>query len=112
MNITISGKEYGVYFGMKFIRELDKKYYIDERGLRFGAGLETVMINLFTGNPAALSDVLYMGTCAEKTRPMPSEVDDYVEIVAAEGKLDELFDNVRAELKNSPMTAKKFAGIR
>lgn len=111
MQITISGKDYDIHFGMKFIRELDKKYYIDQNGVHFGAGLETVMINLFTANPAALSDILYLGTCTEKVRPMPTEVDAYIEAVAEEGKMDELFDRVRDELKNSPLTAKKFADM-
>ena len=38
MVMEIKGTEYEVHFGIKFIRELDKKYEIERENMKFGAG--------------------------------------------------------------------------
>ena len=45
MVMEIKGTEYEVHFGIKFIRELDKKYEVERENMKFGAGLEMICIS-------------------------------------------------------------------
>lgn len=104
MIITIKEKEYELKFGLKFIRELDKKHTIIQNGLAFGTGLDYVIPMLFTDDIVTLSEILYAGTCTEKVRPTQNDVDVYLE---THSNIEELFEEVREELKKHNATKLK-----
>lgn len=105
MVLTINGKECNVHFGIKFIRELDKKNFLEKDGVRFGAGLELKAPPLHSYDTVALSEILHAGTCCmEKGRPSVDDIDRYVENY---DKLEELFDEVLSELKKGNATKLK-----
>lgn len=102
MVITINGKEYEIHFGIGFIRELDKKYFTQNRsGVKFGMGAEVKIPMLLANDVVTLSEILYAGTCTEKKRPTQQEIDDYVDDVE---DIEALFDEVISELKKHNAT--------
>lgn len=104
MKIAIDGKEYGIHFGVGFVRELDKVHFVEgKNGVRFGAGLETTLPLILTGDIVTLSDYLYYGTCAEESRPTRNQVDAYVDGVE---DADQLLAEVTEELKKPHATRK------
>lgn len=104
MVMEIKGAEYEVHFGIKFIRELDKKYEIERENMKFGAGLEMIVPLLLGYDATKLSEVLYLSTCTEKKRPNQESVDEYVE---NHEDIEKLFEEVMDELKNSNATRLK-----
>ena len=50
MELTIENKTYNFRFGIGFVRYLDGKSSIEQNGVQFGIGLETLIPNLLTGN--------------------------------------------------------------
>lgn len=108
MILRIKDKEYNVHFGIKFIRELDKKYFLEEKGAKFGAGLELKVTALYNCDTVALSEILYLGTCTEKSRPSMDEIDEYIENCE---NLEGLFDEVLSELKKGNATRLKMQNL-
>ena len=102
--MEIKGTEYEVHFGIKFIRELDKKYDIERENMKFGACLEMIVPLLIGYDATKLSEVLYLSTCTEKKRPNQESVDEYVE---NHEDIEKLFEEVMDELKNSNATRLK-----
>ena len=101
MLLNIRDKEYELNFGIGFLRELDKKYFVTRNGEKFGASMDLKIPLLLTGDIVTLSDVLYAGTHALKSRPNQSDIDKYIDEVEDVGAfLEEVFD----ELKKSNAT--------
>lgn len=51
MQISVNGKNIELNFGIRFVRELDKKFHLTlEGGKRIGTGLEETVPLLFTGD--------------------------------------------------------------
>ncbi|MDG4966258.1 tail assembly chaperone [Lactococcus lactis] len=107
MELTINGKETEIVFGIAFNRELDMKYKVEGFGLKFGAGLDTVIPELLSDNVGTLADVIYNGTAhIKKGRPSGMQVDKFVE---EHEDIEELFDLVKTELEKANATKKKVA---
>lgn len=98
MEITIGKKKYQLYFGVRFVRELDKIGGIQMRGQHFGMALTMALPALQGYDPAVLSDVIYAAAYDNKPRPTREEVDDFIDHT---DKLEELFDQVEAAIKES-----------
>lgn len=103
MILKINGTDYRVKFGVKFVRELDKKYYTENKAgtVKYGLGIETQVPLLLTGDTVALAEILHLGTCTEEPRPSQEQVDEYIDQVK---DLEALFDEVFEELKTSNAT--------
>lgn len=102
MVITINGTDYPITFGVGFLRALDEKYYTETKtGVKFGMGLEVKLPMLLANDVITLSEFLYLGTCAEKKRPSPNEVDEYIDTV---NDIEHLFEEVVDELKKHNAT--------
>ena len=100
MELTIENKTYNFRFGIGFVRYLDGKSSIEQNGVQFGIGLETLIPNLLTGNTVTLSDCLFVANRTENPRVTQEQLDNYTDI-------DGLFDDVLKELKKSNATKKK-----
>ncbi len=98
MQIEINKKKYTCRFGVKFVRELDKKFAVVQDGVIFGLSLSTKLPELAAGNAATLSEFLYAATVTESPRPGQDEVDEYVDSVK---DIESVFDDVLKELEES-----------
>lgn len=103
MILAINGIDYRVKFGVGFIRELDKKYYTENKTgtVKYGLGIETQVPLLLTNDIVTLAEFLYLGTCAEEKRPTQKEIDDYIDNAE---DIEALFAEVIEELRKSNAT--------
>lgn len=102
MVITINGTDHEVNFGIGFLRELDKKYFTQNKtGVKFGMGAEVKIPMLLAKDVVTLSEILYTGTYADKKRPTQDKIDEYID--QAED-IEALFDEVISELKKHNAT--------
>ena len=58
MNLEINGKTIEVKFTIGAIRELDKRYQIENDAAKFGMGISSAMIYLRQYNPVILVDIM------------------------------------------------------
>ena len=105
MELTIENKTYNFRFGLGFVRYLDGKSSIEQNGVQFGIGLETLIPNLLTGNTVTLSDCLFTANRTENPRVTQEQLDNYIDNENTD--IDGLFDDVLKELKKSNATKKK-----
>lgn len=107
MLLTIKDTDYRIKFGVGFVRALDEKYCAQGKsGMKFGLGIETQVPKLLTGDPVALAEFLYTGTCTEEKRPKLSDIDEYIDNMDMK-QVEDLFAKVIDELKKSNATMKK-----
>lgn len=107
MTLDINGKECELNFGIGFIRDLDKKYFVQSKsGMKFGNGLEIKIPLLLVGDVVTLAEFIHMGTARmDKRRPSMQEIDDFID--RAED-IDAVFSEVIDELKKSNACKRKF----
>lgn len=105
MELTINEKVYNFKFGIGFVRHLDGKSSINQNGVQFGIGLETLIPNLLTGNTVTLSDCLFAANMTENPRITQDQLDNYIDDDGTD--IDFLFDSVLEDLKKSNATKKK-----
>lgn len=106
MTLDINGKECELNFGIGFIRDLDKKYFVQSKsGMKFGNGLEIKIPLLLVGDVVTLAEFIQMGTARmDKRRPSMQEIDDFID--GAED-IDAVFSEVIDELKKSNACKRK-----
>jgi len=108
MQLEINGKEYDFKFGIKFIREMDKKYNVTVNGAVFGTSMDTLARKLFIGDAAALADMLAVASLTESPKAKASEIEEYIETTE---DIEALFDKVVAELKSCNATKLGFTRV-
>lgn len=83
MQITINGKEYGLNFGVAFIREIDKiagvQMSLNGESQSFGLSMMKVLPGLKARDAAVLSDVIYAAAWDNRKRPSRRDVDDMID---------------------------------
>lgn len=105
MNFKIDGKEYELAFGMKFIREMDRRYTIKKGGLEFGMGMNLGVSYLRQQNPTVLQNILESALSHEKNRPSAEKIEKELEKLAVENDgLEKVFKDFETELGNAPLT--------
>lgn len=107
MTLDINGKECELNFGIGFIRDLDKMYFVQSKsGMKFGNGLEIKIPLLLVGDVVTLAEFIHMGTARmDKRRPSMQEIDEFID--RAED-IDAVFSEVIDELKKSNACKRKF----
>ena len=103
MELTINGKQYVFIFGYRFIKELNKKNEVTERGMTLKAGLDNALMNFFSGDIETLVEMLKTANATENPRVSEKGIVEWIE----ENGIDMLFDLVLEELKKSEFTKKK-----
>lgn len=98
MELKINGTVYTFKFGIGFVRELDKKYSIDQNGLKFGFGLNATLPLLLSNDVVILSDILKNANATETPKISQNELDSYLETC---DNIEEVFDGVLTELRES-----------
>lgn len=103
MILEINGKEYELYFGMDFIREIDKMYPLNSFGMDMKVGgLPFLNTALAMRNPVALVNVIKAGTSTLPQKPSTEDVEIYVtERIIQEGP-EKVFKEFDEEIKKQP----------
>lgn len=105
MQITVNEKPVELNFGVRFVKELNKKYHITlNDGIRVGAGLENTVPLLIDGDIVVLEEVIQAAAWKAENKPTEEELEDYLD--SAED-VEGLFSAVLEELKNRNATRKK-----
>ncbi|MCT4425187.1 tail assembly chaperone, partial [Lactococcus cremoris] len=68
MELTINEKQYVFIFGYRFIKELNKKNEVTERGMTLKAGLDNALMNFFSGDIETLVEMLKTANATENPR--------------------------------------------
>lgn len=103
MELTIDEKIYNFIFGYRFIKELNKKHEVSERGMILKAGLDNALMNFFSGDIETLVEMLKIANATENPRVSEKDIVEWIE----ENGSEVLFDLVLEELKKSEFTKKK-----
>ena len=105
MVLNINGTDYELKFGIRFVRELDKRYFTTgQNGYKFGIGVEIKIPMLLTGDVVTLAEFIHLGTVSEKKRPSVQEIDEFVDNAE---DIETIFDEVIEELKKQNATKMK-----
>ncbi|WP_461241131.1 tail assembly chaperone [Paucilactobacillus sp. N302-9] len=102
MQLEFNGKVYTEKFGIKFLRELNKKYKVEQDGMEFGVGLQGLLVELFANNVVSLIDALSLANQTEKVKFTQDQLIDAIE--NGEIDVEKLYDEVLSALKESNMT--------
>ncbi|HGA4315110.1 TPA: tail assembly chaperone [Streptococcus agalactiae] len=101
--ITISRKNYPLNFGFDFIREMDKRFFVDNNGFKFGTGVQTAVMQLAAKNPLILEDIILSATHTEYSIPKKEDIEKWAIEQAENGKLGEVLDDFLTILKKAPL---------
>ncbi|WP_430610665.1 hypothetical protein IGL01_000738 [Enterococcus sp. DIV0340] len=103
MELMINDKEYSFIFGFGFIREMNRRYSIVEKGMTMKLGLDSTLMNFFNEDIETLIEMLKVANLTESPRVSEKELISFVDEIGS----DKLFDLVLEELKKSEFTKKK-----
>lgn len=107
MELKINDKDIEIIFGLAFNRELDTVYKVEGSGLKFGAGLDTVIPEILSGSVVALAETIYRATAhMKKGRPSQHQIDKFIENYE---DLDDLITLVLKGLEESNVSKKKLS---
>lgn len=109
MEIKINEKTYKLNFGIMFLRKLDAIHYIEEKGIKIGFGLNSVVPGLISRNAATLSEVLYYALWVNNERPTQAQVDEFLE---KDTNIEQLFHDVLIELQKSNVTRSSMKNLK
>jgi hypothetical protein len=112
MNFKINGVERQLEFGMKFINVLDRLYQVSYQGMQFGMGVNMAYMYLQQYNPSCIPNIVIAALSHEKNKVTTEEIEAaMVEFAIDNDGLEKLFEELSAELGNSPLlkaTIKRF----
>ncbi len=112
MKFTINGKEYQLEFGIKFIRKMDEIYTVSANGMAFGMGVESALSYIAMENPTVLYEIVRAGTSHLKNKPSNDDIEDALEKVAGEGKLEKLFKDIQKAMEEAPFLKQKIKNFK
>ena len=79
MKININGISYPLHLGLKFVRELDRRYTQQFAGVEFGHGVAKVFLGLTQYNPVALTDFILAATSTLPDQPTEEDIEKELE---------------------------------
>ncbi|WP_407391586.1 tail assembly chaperone [Carnobacterium jeotgali] len=112
MILEIAGKDVQIVTGVRFIRELDKRFKLEvENGLmKLGFGLNQVAMDIDMENPNILVDLIECGVAGNKGfKPNTQQIEAFIDEQEDYTELFELFDKEMAE---SNATKKKWLELQ
>ena len=106
MILTINGKNYELKFGLGFLAEMNKRKPAEFEGMKTGYGAMALFnVGQFLGDPLAFYDLIRAATAEASQKPSNKELEAYLEQLITEGRIEQVFTSVLAEVKKSPILA-------
>ena len=111
LQLEIKGRTVQVQCGMRFLKELNKKFTMNVQGVDIGFGLRRVLIDIEVGDVTILSDLIEAGTRNTKTgyKPTTEDIEEYLDTIEDYETLMEQFE---LEIKESNATKKQYQEIQ
>lgn len=109
MVITLNNKDYNLYFSIAGIDFLDREYYVEASGVKFGFGVGMVYQQIAMKNVVGIFNAIK--ACLINKNVKDDVIEDYIVKVAEEDKLEELCEELIDELKKQPLTRKSVADL-
>lgn len=107
MNLLISGKEYTLNFGLRFIKEMDETYKVDANGMAFGMGIESTVSYMAMENPTVLYEIIKAGTAHLKSKPSNDDIESFLMEHAEKDTLEKLFKDIQEAMESAPFLKHK-----
>lgn len=105
MELEIRDRMYEVKFTTKAVKKLDKKYFIEENGMKFGMGAAFAYLML---DQKSVSDLSYVLQVATKGNHSEDVIDNAIDRYAEKhDTLVGLFEELKDELGKSPVTRER-----
>lgn len=110
MELIINGRAVQANVGVRFVKELDKKFFIDKEGIKFGFGLRQVQIELEMGNYAKiLVDLIEAATRnSVPYKPTTEDIENFIDTMENYDGLIQAFND---EMLSANATKKAWAEI-
>lgn len=110
MELIINNRAVELNIGVRFLRELDRKFFVEREGFKLGFGLRQIQIDLEMGNYAKiLVDMIEAGTRnSVPYKPTTEDIENYIDSVE---DYDGLIDQFNQELASANATKKAWAEI-
>lgn len=105
MEITLHGQKVQLYFGIRFIREMDNRYFTGNEVAKYGVGLENAYDKLKNHDLVMLDDVLASATATQFIFTDKDFDEFYSETDPKE--IDKICDELAKNLLTQPMTKKR-----
>jgi hypothetical protein len=109
MQLTINDTDYNFRFGIGFVNKLDQKNIITRENIKFGAGLELSVGKVLDQSVPELAEILLTANATEVPKLQKKDLYDYIDDENTD--IEELFNEVTEELKNSNATKLKVAKV-
>lgn len=109
MIITLNNKDYNLYFSIAGIDFLDREYYVEASGVKFGFGVGMVYQQIAMKNVVGIFNAIK--ACLINKNVKDDVIEDYIVKVAEDDKLEELCEELIDELKKQPLTRKSVADL-
>lgn len=81
MLVTIKNRDINVIVGMRFLKELNKRFSIEVEGVPLPFGLQRLAMSLGQKDFSVLSDAIYAGSRTGLYKPTIDDIDDYLDNV-------------------------------
>lgn len=106
--LEINGKTTEVKCGVRFLRELNKRYTYEVNGINLAFGIQGIAMSMEIQTPDVLLDLIECGTRHIRNgyKPTTEEIEDFLDDMEDYDTLFKLFDN---ELRESMATKKSYS---
>lgn len=106
MILTINGKNYELTFGLGFLAEMNKRKPAELEGMKTGYGAMALFnVGQLLGDPLAFYDLIKAATAEAPQKPSNEELEAYLVQLITEGRVEQVFESIMAEVKKSPILA-------
>ena len=109
MVITLNGRDYSLYFSIAGIDYLDREYYVEASGVKFGFGVGMVYQQIAMKNVVGIFNAIK--ACLINKNVKDDVIEGYIVKVAEDDKLEELCEELIDELKKQPLTRKAVSDL-
>ena len=109
MIITLNDKDYNLYFSIASIDYLDREYYVEASGVKFGFGVGMVYQQIAMKNVVGIFNAIK--ACLINKDVKDDAIEDFIVKVAEDDNLDKLCEELIDELKKQPLTRKSVADL-
>ena len=111
MELKIGNKTYELYFGIDFLRQVDKNYGMSVGGdtvnMNFGYGLISLLAQLEAKSPVAIFDTIKAATNTLDQKPSNAAIEDFI----AECDFDEVVESFFVAIEQSKIASKVLSTI-